>query len=205
MVKFCISCWKHSRQLIHKPTTSIINEQCTCFVVSQERMHKTALITGLLDEVFSATPSLMEEIASSHRHEDNTSHVAIETSKKNCQSCFNWPQCTCVSLCMSLEGCKTFSRNTTEPFFQAMRLSDYGYSILHSRNYKGMGTGYRRNYFSGIVWVVECFLRLVNSCLHWLTITNACWPKGSQKSLHPNLVPILPIIYCWFSVSRHSK
>lgn len=81
MVKFYISCRKHSTQLIHKPTTSIINEQCTCFVVSQERMHKTALITGLLDEVFSTTPSLMEEIASSHRYEDNTSHVAIETKK----------------------------------------------------------------------------------------------------------------------------
>ena len=44
-------------------------------------------------------------------------------------------------------------------------------------------------------WLVhKCSLWLVNGCLeyHRPIITNVCPPKRSRKSLHPQLVPILP-------------
>ena len=39
---------------------------------------------------------------------------------------------------------------------------------------------------SGIIWVDKHYLQLVNVCLeyHPQTISNACPPKQSQKSLH---------------------
>ena len=56
-----------------------------------------------------------------------------------------------------------------------------------------MGTSFRRT-ISGIVWVGKRYLWLVNGCLgyHRPIVTNACPSKWSQRSLLPQLVPILP-------------
>ena len=50
---------------------------------------------------------------------------------------------------------------------------------------------------SGIVWVCNRNLWLVNGCVeyHPPIITNACPPKWSQKSLRPMFIPILPRVF----------